>query len=67
LSADARGQAIAVEMGGGGPGPRRRDDLTVTESTHQTVLDLNAQLGYVEVYRGPMWDRVERVGLAKYL
>ena len=40
---------------------------TVTEATHRAVLDLNAQLGYVEVYRGPMWDSVERVGLAKYL
>jgi ribosomal protein S18 acetylase RimI-like enzyme len=40
---------------------------TVTEATHRAVLDLNAQLGYVEVYRGPMWDAVERVGLAKYL
>ena len=40
---------------------------TVTEATHRAVLDLNAELGYVEVYRGPMWDRVERVGLAKYL
>jgi ribosomal protein S18 acetylase RimI-like enzyme len=40
---------------------------TVTEATHRAVLDLNAQLGYVEVYRGPMWDPVERVGLAKYL
>jgi ribosomal protein S18 acetylase RimI-like enzyme len=40
---------------------------TVTEATHRAVLDLNAQLGYVEVCRGPMWDAVERVGLAKYL
>ncbi len=40
---------------------------TVTEATHRAVLDLNAQLGYAEVYRGPMWDSVERVGLAKYL
>jgi ribosomal protein S18 acetylase RimI-like enzyme len=40
---------------------------TVTEATHRAVLDLNAQLGYVELYRGPMWDRIERVGLAKYL
>ena len=40
---------------------------TVTEATHRAVLDLNAQLGYVEVYRGPMWDAVERVGLVKYL
>ena len=40
---------------------------TVTEATHRAVLELNAELGYVEVYRGPMWDRVERVGLAKYL
>jgi ribosomal protein S18 acetylase RimI-like enzyme len=40
---------------------------TVTEATHRAVLDLNAELGYVEVYRGPMWDRIERVGLAKYL
>jgi ribosomal protein S18 acetylase RimI-like enzyme len=40
---------------------------TVTEATHQAVLDLNAQLGYAEVSRGPMWDAVERVGLAKYL
>jgi ribosomal protein S18 acetylase RimI-like enzyme len=40
---------------------------TVTEAMHHAVLDLNAQLGYVEVYRGPMWDRVERVGLAKHL
>jgi ribosomal protein S18 acetylase RimI-like enzyme len=40
---------------------------TVTEATHRAVLDLNAQLGYVELYRGPMWDVVERVGLAKYL
>jgi ribosomal protein S18 acetylase RimI-like enzyme len=40
---------------------------TVTEATHRAVLDLNAQLGYVEIYRGPMWDPVERVGLAKRL
>jgi ribosomal protein S18 acetylase RimI-like enzyme len=40
---------------------------TVTEATHRAVLDLNAQLGYAEIYRGPMWDPVERVGLAKYL
>jgi ribosomal protein S18 acetylase RimI-like enzyme len=40
---------------------------TVTEARHGAVLDLNAQLGYVEVYRGPMWDSVERVGLAKHL
>ena len=38
---------------------------TVTETTHQAVLTLNEQLGYLEVYRGPMWDDVERVGLAK--
>jgi GNAT superfamily N-acetyltransferase len=40
---------------------------TVTEATHRAVLELNAQLGYVELCRGPMWDDVERVGLAKYL
>ena len=40
---------------------------TVTETTQRAVLELNAQLGYVEVYRGPMWDSVERVGLAKRL
>jgi len=38
---------------------------TVTETTHQAVLTLNEQLGYLEVYRGPMWDDVARVGLAK--
>lgn len=40
---------------------------TVTESDHTAVLGLNLELGYVEIYRGPMWDRVERVSLAKYL
>ncbi len=38
---------------------------TVTETTHQAALTLNEQLGYLEVYRGPMWDDVERVGLTK--
>ncbi|HEY2710561.1 MAG TPA: GNAT family N-acetyltransferase [Caulobacteraceae bacterium] len=40
---------------------------TVTEADHSAALALNAGLGYVEIYLGPMWDAVERVALAKYL
>jgi GNAT superfamily N-acetyltransferase len=41
--------------------------LTYTEAIHAAVLSLNAALGYREIYRGPMWDEVERVALAKQL
>jgi len=40
---------------------------TVTEVVHATARRLNARLGYSEVYRGPMWDDVERVALVKRL
>jgi len=40
---------------------------TVTEARHRAVLELNATIGYVELYRGPMCDAVERVALARYL
>jgi hypothetical protein len=40
---------------------------TVTEVVHAAARRLNARLGYSEIYRGPMWDEVERVALAKYL
>ena len=40
---------------------------TVTEVVHATARRLNSRLGYSEVYRGPMWDEVERVALAKRL
>jgi ribosomal protein S18 acetylase RimI-like enzyme len=41
--------------------------LTYTEVTHAAVLRLNEKLGYQAVYRGPMWDSVHRVALAKHL
>ena len=41
--------------------------LTFTEASHAAVLHLNAKLGYRAVYRGPMWDDVERVALIKDL
>lgn len=40
---------------------------TVTEVGHRASIALNQQLGYVEIYRGPMWDEVPRVALAKYI
>jgi len=40
---------------------------TVTETTHRAALTLNEQLGYLEVYRGPMWDDVARVALIKHI
>jgi ribosomal protein S18 acetylase RimI-like enzyme len=41
--------------------------LTFTEASHAAVLRLNEKLGYRPVYRGPMWDDVERVALIKEL
>jgi GNAT superfamily N-acetyltransferase len=41
--------------------------LTYTEATHASVLGMNARLGYRAIYRGPMWDAVERVALIKRL
>lgn len=40
---------------------------TVTEATHRAAMTLNRQLGYLEVYRGPMWDDVARVALTKHI
>jgi ribosomal protein S18 acetylase RimI-like enzyme len=40
---------------------------THTEATNDHVLTLNANLGYKEVRRGPIWDEVIQVGLVKNL
>jgi GNAT superfamily N-acetyltransferase len=40
---------------------------THTESRNTHVMALNLQLGYREIRRGPMWDNVERISLAKAL
>ena len=38
---------------------------THTEATNAHVIALNKKLGYTEIYRGPMWDEIERVALLK--
>lgn len=38
---------------------------THTEATNEHVITLNKKLGYGEIYRGPMWDEIERVALLK--
>lgn len=40
---------------------------THTEATNEHVITLNKKLGYVQIYRGPMWDEIERVALLKRL
>ncbi len=40
---------------------------TQTEATNEHVITLNKNLGYAEIYRGPMWDEIERVALLKKL
>lgn len=40
---------------------------THTETTNGHVITLNKKLGYTEIYRGPMWDEIERVALLKNL
>ncbi len=40
---------------------------THTEATNEHVITLNKKLGYREIYRGPMWDDIERVALLKRL
>lgn len=40
---------------------------THTEASNQHVITLNKKLGYAEIYRGPMWDEIERVALLKNL
>ena len=40
---------------------------THTEATNKHVITLNKKLGYAEIYRGPMWDEIERVALYKNL
>ncbi|HEY9843390.1 MAG: N-acetyltransferase family protein [Candidatus Sericytochromatia bacterium] len=40
---------------------------TQTESENHHVIALNQKLGYAEMYRGPMWDTIERVGLLKMI
>jgi ribosomal protein S18 acetylase RimI-like enzyme len=40
---------------------------THTEAANEHVITLNKKLGYAEIYRGPMWDEIERVALLKTL
>ncbi|MBK8904948.1 MAG: GNAT family N-acetyltransferase [Anaerolineaceae bacterium] len=40
---------------------------THTEAVNEHVITLNKKLGYREIYRGPMWDDIERVALLKNL
>ena len=40
---------------------------THTEAVNGHVIALNKKLGYREIYRGPMWDDIERVALLKRL
>jgi ribosomal protein S18 acetylase RimI-like enzyme len=40
---------------------------THTEASNEHVITLNKKLGYAEIYRGPMWDEIERVALLKTL
>lgn len=40
---------------------------THTEARNTHVITLNKKLGYQEIYRGPMWDEIERVALLKRL
>ncbi len=40
---------------------------THTEARNLHVITLNKKLGYQEIYRGPMWDEIERVALLKRL
>jgi GNAT superfamily N-acetyltransferase len=40
---------------------------THTEAVNEHVITLNKKLGYTEIYRGPMWDEIERVALLKHL
>lgn len=40
---------------------------TKTETENSHVIELNLRLGYTEIYRGPMWDHIERVALLKTL
>lgn len=40
---------------------------THTEAVNAHVITLNKKLGYEEIYRGPMWDEIERVALLKRL
>jgi hypothetical protein len=40
---------------------------TDTEAANGHVLALNEKLGYGEVRRGPIWDKVVRVSLVKNL
>lgn len=40
---------------------------THTEAVNEHVIALNKKLGYREIYRGPMWDNIERVALLKRL
>lgn len=40
---------------------------THTEVANEHVITLNKKLGYREIYRGAMWDDIERVALLKRL
>jgi hypothetical protein len=40
---------------------------THTETSNPHVIQLNLNLGYHEVRRGPLWDATERVSLVKWL
>jgi ribosomal protein S18 acetylase RimI-like enzyme len=44
-----------------------RTIYTHTESINFHVIDLNIELGYSEVRRGPIWDDIERISLIKHL
>lgn len=40
---------------------------THTEAANKHFILLNKKLGYAEIYRGLMWDEIERVALLKNL
>lgn len=40
---------------------------THTEAVNKHVITLNTKLGYREIYRGAMWDDIQRVALLKRL
>jgi len=71
VSPDWRRRGVAVALKRAGEAAARSLGigmiLTYTEAVHAAVLNLNAALGYREIYRGPMWDEVERVALTKRL